>query len=327
MKNKFNKNITILIQIASWSLGLLIAAFLIIQIDTNVLKKAFLEARLTPFIILMGVFVFFWLFFESYNLHIIIRKYAAKVSYAHITLLRAVTYLLMLVNYNLGIGGILLGLSFKHGLSLKDSTAIVLLYTFIDFFSLSLLTLVSTAAIKKFISSPVLVGLFTASLCFLITLLAIYLFFTNINKIQHLIPVWLYKLTASLNHELSLITLSDLLKFTLYRILYFLSFTVFFYFAIPFFHFHIPFVALLALLPPIFFIGNLPITPAGIGTIQAAMLFFFNQYGDYSSILLFSISYTTLLLLYRLSIGFSGLLFFNKNKYPFESIDKHAPCL
>ena len=148
MKNTFNKNISTLIQIASWSLGLLIAAFLIVQIDINVLKKAFHEAHFTPFIILMGVFVFFWLFFESYNLQLIIRKYAENISYAHITLLRSATYLLMLVNYNLGIGGILLGLSFKYGLRLKGSTAIVLLYTYIDFFSLSLLTLLSTISIN-----------------------------------------------------------------------------------------------------------------------------------------------------------------------------------
>ena len=327
MKNRFNKNITTLTQIASWSLGLLITAFLIVQIDTNVLKNAFHEAHLIPFIILMGIFVFFWLFFESYNLQLIIRKYAKNVSYTHITLLRAATYLLMLVNYNLGIGGILLGLSFKYGLKLKESTAIVLLYTFIDIFSLSFLTLVSTISIKNSISTPVFAGLFSTALVLLIALLAIYLFFTNINRIKHIIPLWLYKLIASQNRELSVITLRDILILALFRILYFLSFTVFFYFAIPFFHFHIPFVILLALLPSIFFIGNLPITPAGIGTVQAAMLFFFNQYGDYSHILLFSLSYTTLLLFYRLSIGFLGLIFFNKNKYTFASIDKHTTCL
>jgi len=202
-------------------------------------KKHFQKLTL-PLLFFNGYFCFFWLFFESYNLQLIIRKYAKNVSYTHITLLRAATYLLMLVNYNLGIGGILLGLSFKYGLKLKESTAIVLLYTFIDIFSLSFLTLVSTISIKNSISTPVFAGLFSTALVLLIALLAIYLFFTNINRIKHIIPLWLYKLIASQNRELSVITLRDLFTFTLFRMLYFLSFTVFSYFAIHFFIFTFP---------------------------------------------------------------------------------------
>ena len=322
MENKFNKNISILIQIASWSFGLLLAAILLMQIDTNVLKKAFTEAHLTQFIISMGIFVFFWLFFESYNLLIIIKKYVGNASYQHVTLLRAVTYLLMLINYNLGIGGILLGLSFKHGLNLKDSTTIVTLYSIIDILSLSLLTLASTIVTKKFLPSSIFSGLFFTSLTILVIMLITYLIFININVFKNIIPSWLYKFIYAIKIEISKVNTKDFLKFTIFRIIYFLSFTVFFYLSIPFFHFHIPFIGLLALLPPIFFIGNLPITPAGIGTIQAAMLFFFNDYGDYTKILLFSLSYTTFLIIYRLCIGFLGLLFFNKNKFHFESIDK-----
>lgn len=322
MENKFNKNIAILIQIASWSFGLLIAAFLFTQVDINILKKAFTEAQLTSFIILMGIFVFFWLFFESYNLLILIKKYTNNASYKHITLLRAVTYLLMLINYNLGIGGILLGLSFKHGLSIKDSTTITVFYSIIDIFSLSLLTLASTILTNEFIPNSIFYGLFLMSLVILMFMFAIFLIFIKIDIFKNIIPSWLYKIIHVIKIEISKINMKDCFKFTILRIIYFFSFTVFFYFSIPFFHFHIPFIGLLALLPPIFFIGNLPITPAGIGTIQAAMLFFFKDYGDYSKILLFSLSYTTLLIIYRLSIGFLGLLFFNKNKYPFESVDK-----
>lgn len=322
MKDNYKKNITILIQIASWSFGLLIAAILLIQIDIDVLKKAFFEAHLTQFIILMGFFVFFWLYFESYNLLIIINKYAKNASYKHITLLRAVTYLLMLINYNLGIGGILLGLSFKHGLNLKYSTTIVTLYSIIDILSLSLLTFASTTLTNEFIPSSIFSGLFLTSFIILVIMLIIYIIFININIFKNILPSWLYKFIYAIKVEISKVSIKDLLKFTIFRILYFLSFTIFFYLSIPFFHFHVPFIGLLALLPPIFFIGNLPITPAGIGTIQAAMLFFFNDYGDYTKILLFSLCYTTFLIIYRLCIGLVGLLFYNKNKFPFEPIDK-----
>jgi uncharacterized membrane protein YbhN (UPF0104 family) len=322
MTRRFNRNLAILIQIFSWSFGLLIAALLITRIDINVLKQAFKEAELIPFIILIGFFSFFWMFCESYNLFIIIKKYAIKPSYYHITILRAVTYLLMLINYNLGIGGILAGLSYKHGLSIKNSTTIIIIYSIVDLLSLSLLTLASTTIAIETMPSNIFKSLFYLSLFIIVMIVIVYLFCINIITFKKFLPIWVYKFVIIIKNEILEITKKDFLIFLSIRSFYFFTFALFFYFSIPLFHFYIPLVDIIALLPPIFFLGNLPITPAGIGTIQAAMLFFFKDYGDYAKILLYSLSYTTLLIIFRLIIGFMGLLFFNKNKYPFVGIDK-----
>jgi uncharacterized membrane protein YbhN (UPF0104 family) len=92
-------------------------------------------------------------------------------------------------------------------------------------------------------------------------------------------------------------------KILLLRLVYFFTFVIFFYFAVRAFHMQISFLSLTALVPMIFFIGNLPITPFGLGTIQAAMLYFFKDYGSEANILALSILYTTSLMLVRAIIG------------------------
>ena len=82
-----------------------------------------------------------------------------------------------------------------------------------------------------------------------------------------------------------------------------MTFVIFFYFAVRAFHMQIPFMALTALVPIIFFIGNLPITPFGLGTIQAAMLYFFQDYGTQANILAMSLVYTVSLMIFRALIG------------------------
>ena len=96
---------------------------------------------------------------------------------------------------------------------------------------------------------------------------------------------------------------------------YFFSFIVFFHFSLKAFSIDIPFPALAVYIPVIFYIGTLPITPFGIGTIQAAMIFFFNEYSTEANILAFSIVYTTSLIVLRLPVG---LYYFLKENYQDE---------
>jgi uncharacterized membrane protein YbhN (UPF0104 family) len=69
----------------------------------------------------------------------------------------------------------------------------------------------------------------------------------------------------------------------------------------------------------IFFIGNIPVTPFGIGTIQAAMMFFFSKFGPAENILSFSIVYSATLLIFRAPIG---LLYMRQSDTVFRDIQQ-----
>ncbi|MDY6820608.1 MAG: lysylphosphatidylglycerol synthase domain-containing protein [Deferribacterota bacterium] len=313
-----NKNITILSQVISWTIGLIIAVFLFLQVDINIIKEAFYKAYIIPFIIIICSFVLFWLFFETYNLYLLIKYYGYKTLYKDILILRSATYLLMLINYNLGIGGILLGLSIKHKINIANSTSIVALYSLTDILSLSALTLISTAFICCYTQKKVYIILLIISFLLVLLLLFLYFIFHNSKLSKQFKNRIAKKIISFISDELSKLKKTDLLKIILLRMTYFLTFIIFFHFTLPLFHIHIPFIWLAALVPPIFFIGNLPITPAGIGTIQAAMLFFFKSFGQYEDILLFSICYTTFLLLTRLLLGLFSILFIDRSSQPLK---------
>jgi uncharacterized membrane protein YbhN (UPF0104 family) len=65
----------------------------------------------------------------------------------------------------------------------------------------------------------------------------------------------------------------------------------------------LPLVLVVAATPAILLAGAIPITPAGLGTQQAAMLYFFSPYGDEAAILAFGLTFPVALILFRCLIG------------------------
>jgi Lysylphosphatidylglycerol synthase TM region len=78
------------------------------------------------------------------------------------------------------------------------------------------------------------------------------------------------------------------------------------YLAAEAFGFHIPFTKLVAFLPIVFMLAALPITVAHLGTTQAAWIFFFRAYATPSQLLAFSLAAH---LTFMLTRGALGLIF------------------
>lgn len=84
--------------------------------------------------------------------------------------------------------------------------------------------------------------------------------------------------------------------------LFFVS-LVFHYFAVQTFELELPFGRMLAFLPIIFMLASLPITVAHLGTTQAAWIFFFNDYGSEAQLLAYSLSSHLAFVLGRALLG------------------------
>jgi uncharacterized membrane protein YbhN (UPF0104 family) len=65
----------------------------------------------------------------------------------------------------------------------------------------------------------------------------------------------------------------------------------------------LPLTLAIAATPAILMAGVVPITPAGLGTQQAVMLYFFAPYGDEAAILAFGLTFPVALILFRCLIG------------------------
>ena len=97
--------------------------------------------------------------------------------------------------------------------------------------------------------------------------------------------------------------LGDLAWLILLRGAYFAIFVGFFWLGSHAFGVALPFGIAMASMPVILLAAGLPITPAGLGTQQAAMLFFYAPYGDPAAILAFGLAFPVAVTLARCVLG------------------------
>jgi uncharacterized membrane protein YbhN (UPF0104 family) len=98
-------------------------------------------------------------------------------------------------------------------------------------------------------------------------------------------------------------TVRDLALLVAVRACYFGGFVLFFWFGTQAFHTAVPLAFAMAATPIILVVAALPITPAGLGTQQAAMLYLFEPFGTEAAILAFSLAYPVALIVARLPLG------------------------
>jgi glycosyltransferase 2 family protein len=87
------------------------------------------------------------------------------------------------------------------------------------------------------------------------------------------------------------------------RACYFGLFVLYYWLGTHAFHTPVPLLLALAATPIILVVASLPITPAGLGTQQAAMLYFFAPYGSEAAILAFALSFPVAFICTRMPLG------------------------
>jgi len=284
-------------RLGPWVGAGIILAILFWRIDLQQFFEAMRQADIHIYLPLMMVFVLFWFLGESQNLAALFKYFNHRIPFGEVLTIRGVTYLLMTINYNLGLGGIALYLNRTHNIPLLRTTSLMLFYMLSETVSLSLMAALGCLFARE--SSRLLGNILLGCVCILLVCVAGILIFRLMPAkgiLQKVKGIGLFKTFDEAG-------LRSYILLPFWRGLYFASFILFFYFAVKAFHMDIPLLILAAFVPIIFFVSNLPVTPSGLGTIQAAMLFFFKDYGSQANILAFSITYSTTLLLLRVPIG------------------------
>ena len=281
-----------------WLIATMITGFLFMRVDYLQFFEALKLARISVYIPLITFFILIWFIIETYNLQSLYRYFGHHVEYSTMLSIRGATFLLMIINYGLGAGAIAMYLKKLFGVSLLRSTGILFFYMVVESSGIALM------AVAGFL----LAGDSSGIEPWVFYLAGGLFIFYNIEiLVLKYIPA-LGFLKRFVNSSILLpvreSTISTYAGICLQRMAYFMTFVIFFYFAVRAFHMEIPFLTLTALVPIIFFIGNLPVTPFGLGTIQAAMLYFFRDYGAPANILAMSLVYTVSLMIFRAIIGF-----------------------
>ena len=232
-------------------------------------------SRLELFVPMMVAAVGCWFAIESAAYAYLFSRFNVPVSWREARALRGVTYLLGLLHYHVGKAGVVLQLRRAKGVPLLEGTSSLLLYQLVDGLVLASLATVGLAALALWpaakaggtIGIPVwaTAGLAAAPLLGLALL-----------RLDWPRMAWLERLRGrTVLRAQRAIETRDLLVLAAFKTLFHAVFVGVFYWGPRAFGVEPPLALVLAATPIILIVGALPITPAGLGTQQAALLFFF----------------------------------------------------
>jgi uncharacterized membrane protein YbhN (UPF0104 family) len=115
---------------------------------------------------------------------------------------------------------------------------------------------------------------------------------------------WLQRVRAlGLFRTLRLATVRDVATLLLLKGVYFSAWIALYWFGCQAFGIDLPIQLAIAATPAVLMAGALPITPAGLGTQQATMMYFFSPYGEEAAILAFGLTFPVALILFRCLVG------------------------
>jgi hypothetical protein len=281
-----------------WLVGAGILAYLIWRIEVNPLLSALSHADVALYVPVVMAFIAVNFLADTQNMHALLKGPVENITFHDSLIIRGASYLLMIVDYTLGMGSIVYYLKKYKNLPIFEGTGLMLFLSYTTHISLlvmaitgSLLAVDSNSAWLRQIA--ILCG-FTLAIA--VTLIILYKVLPDkgfLIKIKQSVFVKIFIDSPARMYAVN----------TFYRCCFYFTFILFFYVAVKAFNMDIPFMALLAYVPVILLVISIPISAFGLGTSQAAMLFLFKDYGTPAQIMAFSLTYSASIIVLRGLLG------------------------
>jgi hypothetical protein len=216
------------------------------------------------YLLLLVPYSIFYFLVDTFVVQQAVSWFNVPVSYREVLPVRATTYILSLVNTQLGQGGIALYLHRRRGIPFWEVTGTVIFMSFVEVYQLALYSFVGAMAggeLRGVAPLPVY--------AVLAAYLVLHLWYFSRPRSGRLGQARL--LTAFRRARPS-----HYLRLLLYKTPNLLAAVTVHWLAMPLFGMHVPFVTLLTFLPLVFFFAALPIAAAHLGPSQAAWVYFFH---------------------------------------------------
>ncbi len=283
-------------------IGLTVVIFLIIfwRIPFNEFVLAISKARLAPFLVLMACFSICFFLMDTFVLSKMIRWFHGPLDFRTLLPVRAVTYVVSIINTQLAQVALALYFHRRFQTPLAEITSTVAMLILLEVTNLISFATVGLIAFPG--GAPlVLITLPLGLGCF-------WIFITQVARGglgvigEKIGGHTLLKTFRAVRFKQGLLVLA--LKGSVFLLSLFVH-----KYALTLFGMDIPLFRLLTFLPLVFMIGALPVTVAHLGTSQAAWIFFFKDYAAEADLLAYSlVSHLT----FMLANGTIGLLFMPK---------------
>lgn len=283
----------LLARLLPWVITIAIFALIFRRVPFASVWHALAGARLAPYLAVMAPYSVFYLAIDTFALTRVINWFNCRVAYRDVLPIRATTYLLTLLNSNLGQGGIALYLHRREGVPLLEVASSVLFLMFVELYQLTFFSSVGVLLAPRTVDFP-LGTVYTA----LYGYLAVHLVFFRAAD------SWLEKRPwARVLRTFRLARPRHYLRLLLYKSPNFLMATIVYYFALRCFGIAIPYLELVLYLPIIFFSAALPIGVAHLGAPQLLWIYFFGSYASEASLLAFSLATHFIFMIMNATLG------------------------
>ena len=290
----------------AWARGvpivLTVAIFWLIfwRIPFGAFWHALARAQLLPFLALIGSFAVGFFVLDTFVLSRLIRWFHGPLPYRELLPVRAVTYLVSILNTQLAQGALALYMHRRFRTPLAHITSTVALLVLLEMTNLILFATLGAVAFPG--GTPLLL------LALPLVLGMVWLLLISLARGQ--LGVFSQRLSGSAFlstfrrvrlHQCAIILALKGSVFCLALLVHSQ--------ALGFFGIAIPLTRLVVFLPIIFLVAALPITVAHLGTSQAAWIFFFSDYAPTADLLAYSLASH---LTFMLANGTFGVLFLPK---------------
>jgi len=259
--------------------------------------QALSGADLTPFLVLMGAFALTYFLADTFVLTKMIRWFHGPLAYRELLPVRAVTYIVSIVNTQLAQAAMALYIHRRFRTPLGQITSTVALLILLEATNLISFATVGTLAFPAKAPPQLLaIPLALAGIWIAVMRLAAGGLGPLGRRAGNSVLLSTFR-KAGLGHCAAILGIKGAI---------FLLALLVHSQALAYFGIQIPLLRLLAFLPIVFLVASLPVTVAHLGTSQAAWIFFFNDYAPEASLLAYSLVSH---LVFMLANGTFGLIF------------------
>jgi hypothetical protein len=298
-----------------WLLTIAIFAFLFSHIPVARVVQSLGSARWGWYVALMLPYSIAYLLLDALAVTVAVQRFHAPVRYSTVLPVRAATYVLSLVNSNVGQGGLALWLNRREGLPLLELAGTFVFLAFVEIYQLVIYS--SVGVLLAGTRVPDL----GAAYAVLYVFLAVFLFYFNglralgsSRSVPGFLATFGRARLADYGVILAIKSVSLLLAILVHHL------------ALGLFGMSVPLVALLANLPLVFLVSALPITVAKLGTSQLAWSFLLGAYAPEAGLVAYSLAAHVTFLVMNALIGVAFLPRVGKEVWALaEPVTQEAP--
>ncbi len=283
-----------------WLVGVAIIAYLVWRIEISHLMHALTHSDVALYQTALTAFILINFLADTQNLGALLRHTGNAIPFRDSVIIRGSSYLLMIIDYTLGMGSIVYYLKKYKNVPIAQGTGAMLFLNYITHITLLIMAIAGClmASASGNLSPRLRSIALTAAVFLALAIITI--------VVMKLLPEksFMKKIKQSVMWKVFIDSpFKAYLMCTLYRCAFYSTFILFFYVAVRAFNMAIPLAELVAYVPVILLVISIPISAFGLGTSQAAMLLLFGNYGSPAQILAFSLTYSVSIIIFRGVIG------------------------